>query len=72
MGLGALYLLHVLAKDYMKIRKPVQKLAKFLLTKRDLDAVSRNATDEVVRNHRNKTLLPFFTQDSKQIGNLLE
>lgn len=48
MGLGALYLLHLLAKDYMKIRKPAQKLAKFLFTKRDLDAVSRNTTYEVV------------------------
>lgn len=39
MGLGALYLLHLLAQDYMKIRKPAAKLAKFLLSKRDLDAV---------------------------------
>lgn len=40
MGLGALYLIHLLAKDYMKIRKPAAKLAKFLLSKRDLRAVS--------------------------------
>lgn len=36
MGLGALYLLHILAQDYMKIRKPAAKLAKFLLTKREV------------------------------------
>lgn len=40
MGLGALYLLHLLAQDYMKIRKPAAKLARFLFSKRDLDAVS--------------------------------
>lgn len=39
MGLGALYLLHLLAQDYMKIRKPAARLAKLLLSKRDLDAV---------------------------------
>lgn len=48
MGLGALYLLHLLAQDYMKIRKPAAKLAKFLLSKRDLDAVeSKLAENEV-------------------------
>lgn len=41
MGLGALYLIHVLAQDYMKIRKPAAKLASFLLSKRDLDAVNQ-------------------------------
>lgn len=46
LGLGALYVLHLLAKDYMKIRKPAMKLTKFLFTKRDVDAVSRNSTDE--------------------------
>lgn len=40
MGLGALYLMHLLAQDYMKIRKPAAKLASFLLSKRDLDAVN--------------------------------
>ncbi|XP_055302774.1 uncharacterized protein LOC129568642 isoform X2 [Sitodiplosis mosellana] len=45
MGLGALYLLHLLAQDYMKIRKPAAKLAKFLLSKRDLDAVERFEID---------------------------
>lgn len=39
MGLGALYLLHLLAQDYMKIRKPAARLAKLLLSKRDLNAV---------------------------------
>lgn len=38
MGLGALYLMHLLAQDYNKIRKPAMKLAKFLLTKRDVSA----------------------------------
>lgn len=47
MGLGALYLLHVLAGDYQKIRKPAAKLAKLLLTKRDLDAVNALAAKEV-------------------------
>lgn len=47
MGLGALYLIHLLAQDYMKIRKPAAKLAKFLLTKRDLDAVNALKTEEV-------------------------
>lgn len=53
MGLGALYVLHLLAQDYMKIRKPAMKLAKFLFTKRDVDAVSRNTTDEEVIIHTN-------------------
>lgn len=39
MGLGALYLIHLLAGDYQKIRKPAAKLAKFLVSKRDLSAV---------------------------------
>lgn len=47
MGLGALYLLHVLAQDYMKIRKPAAKLAKFFLTKRDLDAVTFKENEKV-------------------------
>lgn len=41
LGLGSLYLLHLLAQDYMKIRKPAAKLASFLLSKRDLDAVNQ-------------------------------
>lgn len=49
MGLGALYLLHLLAQDYMKIRQPAAKLAKFLLSKRDLDAVESKLSDHVVR-----------------------
>lgn len=35
-GLGALYLLHTLAQDYMKIRQPAAKLARLFLGKRDL------------------------------------
>lgn len=50
MGLGALYLLHLLAQDYMKIR-PAAKLAKFLLSKRDLDDVIKN--DEVFLDFTN-------------------
>lgn len=38
-GLGALYMMHLLAQDYNKIRKPAMKLARFLLMKRDLNAV---------------------------------
>lgn len=39
-GLGALYMMHLLAQDYNKIRKPVMKLARFI-GKRDVDAVIR-------------------------------
>lgn len=51
MGLGALYLIHLLAKDYMKIRKPAAKLAKFLLTKRDLEAVSSIDKTKDIKSH---------------------
>lgn len=51
MGLGALYLMHLLAKDYMKIRKPAAKLAKFLLTKRDLEAVSSIDKTKDIKSH---------------------
>lgn len=47
MGLGALYLIHLLAKDYMKIRKPAAKLAKFLLTKRSIDKTKDIKSHEV-------------------------
>lgn len=47
MGLGALYLLHILAQDYMKIRKPAARLAKLFLSKRDLDAVRTISIDFV-------------------------
>lgn len=40
MGLGAMYMMHILAQDYNKIRKPVAKLARFLIQKRDLNAAS--------------------------------
>lgn len=43
-GLGALYLLHKLAQDYMKIKKPASKLAGLLLSKRDLNAVILTST----------------------------
>lgn len=37
-GLASLYMLHLLAQDYNKIRKPVMKLARFL-GKRDTNTV---------------------------------
>lgn len=42
MGLGALYMMHILAQDYNKIRKPVAKLARFFLNKnkRNTDAIT--------------------------------
>lgn len=49
MGLGALYLLHVLAQDYMKIRKPAARLATFLLSKRDLNAVDTELAEHEVQ-----------------------
>lgn len=39
MGLGALYMIHLLAQDYNRIRKPVAAIAKALFTKRDVDSV---------------------------------
>lgn len=48
MGLGALFLLHLLAQDYMKIRKPAAKLARLLLTKRDLDGVTSTSAEKAV------------------------
>lgn len=40
MGLGALYMMHLLAQDYNKIRQPVAKLARFLIHKRDTGAAA--------------------------------
>lgn len=42
MGLGSLWMLHLIAQDYNKIRQPVAKLARLLISKRDLDAVLDN------------------------------
>lgn len=43
LGLGSLYMLHLLAQDYNKIRKPAAKLAGFFSkNKRDLNAISDN------------------------------
>lgn len=49
-GLGALYMMHILAQDYQKIRKPVMKLARALLTKRDLDAVMATTSNPEVNS----------------------
>lgn len=43
MGLGALYMMHLLAQDFNRIRQPVGKLVRSLIFKRDLSAVSRNS-----------------------------
>lgn len=42
MGLGSLWMLHLIAQDYNKIRQPVAKLARLLISKRDLHAVLDN------------------------------
>lgn len=42
MGLGSLWMLHLIAQDYNKIRQPVAKLARLLISKRDLNAVLDN------------------------------
>lgn len=42
MGLGSLWMLHLIAQDFNKIRQPVAKLARLLISKRDLNAVSDN------------------------------
>lgn len=40
MGLGSLWMLHLIAQDFNKIRQPVAKLARLLISKRDVNAVS--------------------------------
>lgn len=42
MGLGSLWMLHLIAQDFNKIRQPVAKLARLLISKRDLNAVTDN------------------------------
>lgn len=42
MGLGSLWMLHLLAQDYNKIRPPVAKLARLLISKRDVNAALDN------------------------------
>ncbi|KAJ6649239.1 hypothetical protein Bhyg_04473 [Pseudolycoriella hygida] len=42
MGLGSLWMLHIIAQDYNKIRQPVAKLARLLISKRDVAAVLDN------------------------------
>lgn len=49
MGLGALYLIHILAGDYQKIRKPAAKLARLLVSKRDVSAALEPHPPEVGR-----------------------
>lgn len=45
MGLGALYMMHLLAQDFNKIRQPVAKLARLLISKRDLNAVLKDGNE---------------------------
>lgn len=52
-------MMHLLAQDYNKIRKPAMKLARFLLTKRDLDAVQHTTPDREVSNSNSAILLLF-------------
>lgn len=40
MGLGALYMMHLLAQDFNRIRQPVRQLVRSLIFKRDLSAVA--------------------------------
>lgn len=42
MGLGSLWMIHILAQDYNKIRQPAAKLARLLISKRDLNAALDN------------------------------
>lgn len=48
LGLGSLYMMHLLAQDYNKIRKPAMTLARFLLMKRDLNAVLHTTPEQEV------------------------
>lgn len=48
MGLGALYMMHLLAQDFNRIRQPVSKLVRGLLSKRDVDAMLNKPTDKVM------------------------
>lgn len=56
MGLGSLYMLHILAMDFNRIRKPVTKLAKFLFmrSKRDVGDISKIQFDTKVYNNLNR------------------
>lgn len=47
MGLGSLYMLHILAMDFNRIRKPVTTLAKLLIFKRDVSGVVNNDNIEI-------------------------
>lgn len=42
MGLGSLFMIHLIAQDFNKIRQPIAKLAGLLISKRDLNAVLNN------------------------------
>lgn len=42
MGLGSLWMIHLIAQDFNKIRQPVAKLARLLISKRDVNAVLNN------------------------------
>ncbi|KAG5672365.1 hypothetical protein PVAND_002497 [Polypedilum vanderplanki] len=47
-GLGALYTIHLLAQDYMKISAGSKVAARLLFGKRDLSNLSRNITQEEI------------------------
>lgn len=46
MGLGGLYMVHLLAQDYNKIRKTIQPITKVLLGKRDLSNLNRTKLED--------------------------
>lgn len=41
MGLGALYMMHLLAQDFNRIRRPIANVVRGLISKRDLEAVTQ-------------------------------
>lgn len=40
MGLAALYMMHLLAQDFNRIRRPIANVVRGLISKRDLEAVT--------------------------------
>lgn len=41
MGLAALYMMHLLAQDFNRIRRPIANVVRGLISKRDLEAVTQ-------------------------------
>lgn len=41
MGLAALYMMHLLAQDFNRIRRPIANAVRGLISKRDLEAVTQ-------------------------------